>query len=580
MALWTDTETDPLPLSDVETKHRLRFGWACFRRTRKAGDWCKAEWWRYTSAQAFWTRVEAYTRPKTRLYLFAHNWSFDAPVLGAFDILPARGWKLSKVVIESPPVILVFRKGDRSLVLLDTLNWWRMPLRKLGESVGLDKLDMPARDATRAEWDRYAKRDVEVIHRAMMAWWEFLDRYDLGTFGPTLASQAMRAFRHRFMEHPVLIDDNEHALELARDALHGGRTECFRIGKIQGPIHVLDINSMYPAVMRDEEFPSVLRLHARNVSLAELREWLSRYCVVARVRLETDRPRYQLVHEGRLVSPTGRLRLALTTPDLITALDRGELSSIEQAACYDRAPLFRPFVDSIYKLRREAIDRKDPVNGWLLKILMNSLYGKFAQRGERWEPVGVADDNNVAVWRDYDYETGSIRAFRKFSGVLQERFREGESHDSHPAIAAHVTAIARARLWNLIQTAGVGNVLYCDTDSLFLTEQGFSNLRDHCDPARLGALKHEATLAWIVIHGPKDYVTPEKQVLKGIRASAVWTDDVTVQQEKWSSLNGLVRIGDLSGPRTTVVHKRLRRVYTKGTVTKDGTVLPFVLRQW
>src|SRR4029078_5771483 len=145
-------------------------------------------------------------------------------------------------------------------------------------------------------------------------------------------------------------------------------------------------------------------------------------------------------------------------------------------------------------------------------------------------------------------------AFRKFSGVLQERFREGESHDSHPAIAAHVTAIARARLWNLIQTAGVGNVLYCDTDSLFLTEQGFSNLRDHCDPARLGALKHEATLAWIVIHGPQDYVTPEKQVLKGIRASAVWTDDVTVQQEKWSSLNGLVRIGDLSGPRTTVVH--------------------------
>ncbi|HXK37161.1 MAG TPA: DNA polymerase, partial [Candidatus Paceibacterota bacterium] len=231
-----------------------------------------------------------------------------------FRELPKRGWKLGHCVIESPPVILSWRKGTATIMVLDTLNWWRHSLAQIGESVGTPKLVMPKLKASGTVWDRYCRNDVDVIRVAMRRWWAFLHEFDLGGFAPTLASQAFRAWRHRFMSHPVLIDANPSALKLARSSYHGGRTEAFRLGKVQGRVHVLDVNSMYPFVMRDERYPTTLKLHARRPSLSELRRWLTRFCVVARCQIRTSVPRYAIVLDGRLVFPVGRFEATLTTP--------------------------------------------------------------------------------------------------------------------------------------------------------------------------------------------------------------------------------------------------------------------------
>jgi hypothetical protein len=464
--------------------------------------------------------------------------------------------------------------------MLDTLNWWRMPLAKIGESLQLPKLSMPKMRASRKEWDRYARNDVEIIRRAILEWLAFLQDYDLGNFGPTLASQAMRAFRHRFMEHKILIDDNPHALSLSRLSLHGGRTEAFRIGKVNGPIYCLDVNSMYPAVMLDHQYPATLRLYARKVTLAELRRWLTCFSVVARVRLYTRRNRYAHVLDGKLVFPIGRLRIALTTPDLTDALKHGEIVGVDEAAVYEHAPLFVKFVQEIYALRREAIKQGATVRVWLLKILLNSLYGKFAQRGETWETIEQDQDLTIASWKELDVESGRVYAYRRFSGQLQLKTVEPEAHDSHPSIAAHITAYARARLWNLIQLAGPKEVYYCDTDSLYVSQRGFRRLRARIDPTRLGALKHEATLRWIRIHGAKDYELPNKRVTKGVKANATWLAPNVVEQEQWSSLTGLLASAELRAPLTRVVHKTLRRIYEKGAVSSSGEVSPLTLSDW
>jgi len=232
--------------------------------------------------------------------VFAHNWSFDACVLDTFDILLDRGWTLRQAIIESPPVILAWRRDRASIEMLDTLNFWRMGLAKIGESLGIPKLPMPAMSDSAKVWDIYCRRDVEILRQALHQWWGFLLAHDLGGFARTLAGQAIRAYRHRFMESPILIDDDANALKLGRESYHGGRVEAFRLGRVEGPVHSLDVNSMYPFVMRKHTYPAVLKRRCRRVTLSELRRWVERYSVVARVELETKRPRFAHLIDGRL----------------------------------------------------------------------------------------------------------------------------------------------------------------------------------------------------------------------------------------------------------------------------------------
>ena len=573
-ACWVDTETQERPLSDGGVEHRLVFGWACYQRTRRGGAWLKPEWHRFTSRAGFWAWLESRLRPRTRTFVFAHNWAFDAPVLGVFTDLLARGWMMTGAIIDSPPVIIKLRRDTMTLTLLDTLNWWRVPLKSLGESLSLPKLEMPSRRAGRAAWDRYARRDVEIIHAALHAWWVFLARYDLGGFAPTLASQAFRAFRHRFLSHPILIDDHTEALDLARRSLHGGRVECFRIGRVRGPVYHLDVNSMYPYVMHEHQFPTVLRLCARRVTIKECQTWLETMCVTADCSLRTEEPCYPSWIDNRLCFPVGCFRAVLSTPELRHAIAHGHLVAIHQAAVYERAPIFHRFIAEVYALRQEAAARGDEVNRYLLKILMNSLYGKFAQRGTTWETVGEAEDDDARVWTEIDADTGEITHFRQFAGQQQRRSRATEAFDSHPAIAAHVTAEARMHLWTLATRAGFANVYYCDTDSLMLNKDGARRLEPWIDPSRLGYLKLEARYPRLTLYGPKDYIAGSHRVVKGVRLTAQWIDDNTVVQERWSRLIGMIRSGRLDAPTTHQQQKVLQRTYQKGTVLPSGQVLP------
>lgn len=578
--IWVDTETDQIKISRNVVGHRLRFGYACHQRTYESHKWVKPKWLRFTTKKQFWNWVERCARSHTRLYLFAHNWAFDAPVLGMFDELPARGWTLKRAVVESPPVILKWTRDRASIEVVDTLNWWRVSLKAVGESIGLPKLEMPAPKASRAKWNAYGRRDVEIIREACLKWWAFIDAYDLGGFAPTLAGQSMRAFRHRYMDHPILLDDNIGALELARASYHGGRTEAFTIGKVAGPIHCLDVNSMYPAVMESKSYPTVLRLFTHRISLAELTDYLKRYCVVAKVCLETREPIYAHATKDKLLFPVGRLVATLTTPDLVTAIRMGQVRSVLSAAIYDRAPIFQRFVQELYQLRLQASARGDEVNKWLLKILMNSLYGKFAQSGAVWSEIGESEDATIRTWVEIDADTGIRRSLRQFAGIVQEKSREAESAASHPAIASHVTAYARAQLWQLFLDAGKEHVYYCDTDSIYVDAVGRERLSKQIDPATLGALKVEAVYPWMVFHGPKDYATPDKVVCKGVKSKARWLGHNRMAQEQWSSLAGLIEHQQLHTPLTATVTKTLRRIYGKGTVGAAGRVSPFRLCEW
>jgi hypothetical protein len=575
--VWFDTETNPERVSPRAVRHVLDFGMAAYRRRLRGNVWSHPKWLRFTTPEAFWEWVFTLRKGKCRLTLFCHNAAFDLPVLNAFVLLPEAGWKLRTAVIDSPPVILSWRREGQTLRILDTLNFWRQKLATIGLTVGLEKLPMPARGASKATWETYCRRDVEIIMEACLRWFAFLQAHDLGGFAPTIAGQAVRGFRHRFMSAKILIDNNPEALALARSAYLGGRVECFRIGKLTGPLTLYDINAHYPHVMSTQRYPTRLVATCRRPDLAELGDWLARYCAVARCTVNTPEPVYPLEHEHKLLFPVGRFEAVLATPELSHALARGRVVKIAEVALYESAPIFWEYVHTLYGLKRDAVREGNAVLEWQCKRLLNSLYGKFGQRGRVYETVTQSDSLAVGVWKEIDAETGAVRNLRQFAGLIQEQRTEGESRDSHPAIAAHVTAHGRIALWEWIKRAGKGHVHYVDTDSLLVDAIGADKLAGFVDPNTLGKLKCEGHFTSGHLYGLKDYRLGELTRTKGVRAAARWIDGNTVEQEHWSTLVGLLRRGDLSAPVVEQRVKHLRRVYLKGSVQADGSIEPLRL---
>lgn len=575
--IWFDTETLFNLGPDKNQYHYLNFGWACYQRRVRGHEWSAPEWFRFDKIDPFWDWLVSKTRDQTRLYFFCHNGGFDLPVMHAFTELPARGFGLSNVVADAPPMILTWRIGKRSIKFIDTLNFWRLPLEKIGESVGIPKLDMPGPNDSTEAWDIYCRRDVEVIRVAVLRWLRFISDNDLGGFAPTLAAQSFRAYRHRFMPVPILIDANTSAQELARQAYVGGRTECFRIGHYEGEFYLVDMNSQYPSVMQKGLYPHKIVGMYGECTHAELVKWTAKYAVVAEVLIDTDVPAFPLVHEGRLIFPVGSFVTTLCSSELDMALDMGVIKGCRVACVYYRAPLFKDYMDFLYAERLKVKAAGDETTTWLYKIMMNSLYGKWGQRGRNYETIGECDADEIDVWTEIDADTLEVSHWRKFGGVVQEWMNEGEALESFPAIAACICADARVELWHAIECAGTDHCYYTDTDSLLVDAEGLARLHDFLNEDELGMWSVEKSVSSIDIYGPKDYRFDDVVKIKGIRKNAVRVSEAVYAQDHFVGFKGLLRRGSLDAPIVHPVTKKLERRYLKGTVSPSGVVSPFRL---
>lgn len=491
-------------------------------------------------------------------------------------LLPQLGWECDTAILEDPPNYFRWRKGAKTLRLLDSTNYWKVKLADMGERIGLSKLTMPENWQDREVADTYCKRDVTILLESLTRWIEWLRLHDLGGLGISIAQQSYKAYKHRFLNHPIFIDANDDALELARDGYYGGRVECWTLNQRVTDIHCCDVNSMYTTVMEREEYPTKLHGVYSKVTHDELARWLDRYCVMARVTLEATAPMYPERTPETLVFPTGVFQTVLASPELRVALQRKEIRSIQSAAIYDRAPIFREWCQEMYPLKQSYAEKGDRLGEKFSKDILNSLYGKFGQRGSHEEIVGRCDPTELFVCTEIDLETGTRYRIRHIAGLILARSQSGESRYSHPAIAAHVTAHARCLLWTLAQVAGISDVHYMDTDSLHTTVAGYQRLRPYIDPTRLGYLKLEKVCRSGIYYGPKDYELDGVRKIKGVSASAVQTDVSTFSQSQWVSMKGACLLDHSGGPLVRRITKKYSRRYRKGTPTPTGRVLPLV----
>lgn len=537
----------------------------------------KADWFVCYDAKEFWQWCVSKVKGHSTLYMFAHNVTYDLVASQGFRHLLALGFEVTWFYENGMTFILKLRaRGERRIIILNTAQFMPGTVESLGKLFGIPKLKIDYNTSSIDESIEYCRRDVEIIATAMNAWIDFFRSRKLAGFGITLANQAMKCYKHSFMDYEILIHDREDADELEVAGYFGGRSECFRVGRIPGGVHVLDVNSMYPAVMRDNYYPCNLLAVRDKISIAGLCEILNEWLCVAEVRLKTDKPWYPVRLGGKLIFPIGEFVTVLNTPELEIAIRAGHLQEVYEVAVYERARIFERFVDYFYRERMKARARGSKVEELFYKLIMNSLYGKFAQRCEAMTELGKCDESEVSSAVVLD-EGGSWTE-RSFGGKVYECRRAELGRDAFVAISSHVTSYARVKLLKYVWRAGEENVVYVDTDSLFVNDEGYERLSECIDNDKLGYLKYERTYEDLVIHNVKDYEYKGGAKRKGIPASAKRVNDNSWECVEWPGLRTFVNEGSLDVYYNKVVVKELSRHYVKRWIVLGGGTVPLELQ--
>ena len=171
--------------------------------------------------------------------------------------------------------------------------------------------------------------------------------------------------------------------------------------------------------MRENQYPSKYKKILHDIPIQDLVGFLESYAVVARVLIETDDPVYAL-RSDRTIFPTGKFWATLTTGELQHALKRNRIKAVTDLVIYEQAFLFRSFVDRFYRLRREFINADDKIYQHFVKIFLNSLYGKFGQKGEVWEVIGPAPGEPDRIEDIIDAVTGRRSRLRYLLGEVSQ----------------------------------------------------------------------------------------------------------------------------------------------------------------
>lgn len=546
-------------------------------RNSKDGKWL-VQYHRFTDAHGFWQLLGILAVDKTRLYVIVEDSGQTLALLDAFTISYKLGWTCTKAIISCPPLIVRWRRDRTTLQFLDVANFSQSPLtttsngKSAQHGVSDTELGSPEKP------DARIKRELLTMHSLSVQWWGFLKTNDLGGFAATIASQALRTFRHKFMSHEILIDTNTQALELARKAYVGARTECFFIGRTHGEYYLLDVNSMYAAVMRDMDVPIRLRGYTEHATINDLHCWFNPSVVIADVDIETDENCYPLHIGDKLVFPVGRFRTVLSGNEVWHAVSNGHVRAVHRCAIYEKAPAFKAFVEAMWSQRALAMSEGRMADEARYKLILASFYGKWGQGGGHWDKTEDADSAEIKSWISIDYDSKDVTEYRQFGGIVQAKGKEAESADSHPAIAACITANARMMLHGLIMEAGSENVFYVDTDSLVVNNEGLEGLSAHIIPQELGKLRLEGVYNDLQIHTSKDYVFDGRVRRKGIRTEAVDAGDGHFWQDQQRGLAAMIRTGDMSKAGSRRVRKTLIRKYDKGVQMLNGRIKPICLK--
>lgn len=456
--------------------------------------------------------------------LFAHNG-------GGFDFL----WymqcvdSLRHAHIKSPwyrfilsgSKYIMIENIAQDVVFIDTMNVLRGSLRSLCETfLGEDLKGHFDENMPDAECMEYCVNDTIILARVWEAFEESMERFHVEP-GVTAASTAMRVFKRMLEERhgpgniPCYRDNHvgnksphHHWGErYCRPSYFGGRVSLFvQPGRvIDTGVEMFDVNSMYPAMMSKFEMP--LGLDPKAIVNPGARDGLFQvgdfYSVTVNVPDSVHVGPFPKKLRTGLYFPSGRFRTLLSGAELRGDNERF-VEKVHTHFSFAKTRLFSDYVEELYAMRIEARKNGDDAMQATLKIMLNSLYGKFATSPEKTDYYVGSRPPKKFKFRG---ETGDVLKqpfgdnLHLFSESYSDLYREG-----NVMIAATITSLARRHLYNALVKIPPGKLYYCDTDSLHCAP-GYGHLLNPVTvkEGNLGEWMHEFSGDEGVYLAPKMY---------------------------------------------------------------------------
>jgi DNA polymerase elongation subunit (family B) len=419
---------------------------------------------------------------KYRSYTFvATNLGFD--FWGVFQDFPDR----VKMIERNGRIYkLTYYQGGRQthpVHFVDTLNYFPTSVKKLGEITNTSKLDhpdfFPARPQTDQQWQEltdYCIRDAYISYTFMQHVYFPWVAQNMLTIKTTMASTSLCDFQTNDLQKTLFVNSPQ-ILDIVFKAYYGGRTETFRRGYVK-KVWCYDFNSLYPSCMV-EDMPDPNTAKYLTFSDMNIINKYNGFTYIEGFQPKTFIPLLPMRRDGQLLFPWGEIQGYYSHIEIREALKQGfVLKTIGEGVMYTRnINLFAQFVKRHYARRLTYKKEGNPLEV-MEKLAMNSLYGKF---GFKFQESSSYVSNSQPLDLE-NYEHMSIKPCDGYTYVRTYNNTEPCVY-SFPELSAHITAIARLKLYKKLR-AHQQEIIYCDTDSIFIT----STLPDE---TQLGGLKLE-----------------------------------------------------------------------------------------
>lgn len=381
-----------------------------------------------------------------------------------------------------------------------------------------------------------------------------------GELRMTQASCALNLFRRRFLTADIA---THRALnQRAQLSYVASRVEVYE--QYCEDAEMYDINSSFPYSMTKSVPGHYLGADEK------LNESEETYLVNASVRIpEMYLPPLPFKHRNRVFFPVGEWKSWFTAPDIeLLRSTGGVIDKVHEVLHFEPMHDLRDYVLTLYEMRRTT---KDPFEKAMLKLLLNSLYGKFAESEEKLElllnPETLECTHDVPCVDNACIEELFPGAYLRHNSVPRDH--------AHVIMSSHITSNSRSHLYHFLNQCN--RLFYTDTDSL-VTKQTFPN------SDKLGDLKYEGHINKATFLAPKLYIRDGKVKAKGFS---------NMTEEKFLSLLNGERVDYLrmarirenfrlgrTSPVEQVYKKKLQlKSQPKRHYFKDGTSRPWHLNE-
>ncbi len=356
----------------------------------------------------------------------------------------------------------------------------------------------------------YVASDCRILYKAIVSFASkngFKSIKKLPVSIPTLSFRKLREYID-YSYHPIKAKYDP----VFREAYYGGRVDVFRMkGK---NLYYYDVNSMYPYVMYSKEYPTGYVVSTTGY----LEDKLGIYKVTVEINDKVFYPLLPYRLRGKLLFPVGKFTGWYTSPEVAKALMLGYKVKIHDGYIFlSSENVFKPFVNKYYNIKKNSTGPEREI----AKLIMNSCYGKLAQRREFYDIVFDAKHDELV-----DCITLSNENMLYLKKVKDKR------NYSFIHWGAFVTAYARLKLFSIFEeiVKKGGNVYYCDTDSV-VTDVKLDTSDD------LGGLKLEYEIKEGIFLAPKTYAVITKDGDTKLKGKGFDTSELTFEAYE-KALNG------------------------------------------